>query len=76
MAISSIARSRRLPLSFWYSALISVSQRLYLLSANFRKIRPSTGVEYSDDFRSELARSVSAVCQREASSFFSSSAVI
>ena len=36
----------------------------------------SGGFEYSEDFKSELARRVSAVCQRVASSFFNSSFVI
>jgi len=45
----------------------------YLLSANLRKISPRTGVEYSVDFKSELALSVSALCQRVASRLFKSS---
>src|SRR5208282_1298732 len=62
--------------SFLNSSLISRSNSPYLLSANFRKIKPSTGVEYSDDLRSELALNVSAVCHSVDSSFLSCSEVI
>ncbi len=44
--------------------------------ANRRKIRPSTGVEYSDAFKSESTRSRSAACQRLSSSCLSWSAVM
>ena len=43
---------------------------------NFRKISPSTGVAYSLDFRSELARRLSAALQSSASSRLSCSFVI
>jgi len=46
---SEIGFSRRVPLSSVNSLVMSGPARLYLLSANFGKIRPSTGVAYSLD---------------------------
>ena len=39
---------------------IASSSAPYLLSANFKKIKPSTGVEYSFGFKSVFARRLSA----------------
>ena len=44
------------------------------MSANLRKISPSTGVPYSEALRSELARRLSAAAQRSSSSCLSCSA--
>src|SRR6266567_3237286 len=74
--MSDTVLSRRVPLSQAYSARISFSCSRYLLSANRRKIRPRTGVEYSLDFRSEFARRLSAASQRSFSSCFNCSLVI
>ena len=65
--------SRRVPLSFSYSA---IDICLVSPSANLRKISPRTGIEYSLGLRSELARSLSAAAQRSFSSCLSCSFVI
>lgn len=75
--------TRHVPFFTFYSGLLSDSGSVpwlvifsfafvNLWSAKRRKIRPSTGTEYSDDFSFEFARSSSAAPQRR----FSSSVVL